>query len=30
MVECSKVNVKLTDSKLRKLKNAVKNQTGIN
>ena len=28
MVEYSKVNVKLTDSKLKKLKTAVKNKTG--
>ena len=28
MVECSKVNVKLSDSQLKKLKNAVKNKTG--
>ena len=28
MVEYSKVNVKLTDTKLMKLKNAVKNKTG--
>ena len=29
MVECSKVNVKLSDTHLKKLKNAVKNKTGI-
>ena len=29
MVEYSKVNVKLSDTRLRKLKNAVKNKTGI-
>ena len=28
MVECSKVNVKLTDTQLKKMKNAVKNNTG--
>ena len=28
MVEYSKVNVKLTDTQLKKLKNAVKNETG--
>ena len=28
MVECSKVNVKLTDMQLKKLKTAVKNKTG--
>ena len=28
MVECSKVNVKLTDTQLKKLKTAVKNETG--
>ena len=28
MVEYSKVNVKLTDTKLKKLKTAVKNNTG--
>ena len=28
MVEYSKVNVKLTDTQLKKLKNAVKNKTG--
>ena len=28
MVECSKVNVKLTDTKLKKLKTAVKIKTG--
>ena len=28
MVECSKVNVKLTDTQLKKLKTAVKNKTG--
>ena len=28
MVECSKVNVKVTDAQLKKLKNAVKNKTG--
>ena len=28
MVESSKVNAKLTDTKLKKLKNAVKNKTG--
>ena len=28
MVEDSKVNVKLTDAQLKKLKNAVKNKTG--
>ena len=28
MVECSKVNVKVTDTQLKKLKNAVKNKTG--
>ena len=28
MVECSKVNVKLTDTQLKNLKNAVKNKTG--
>ena len=28
MVECSKVNVKLTDTQLLKLKTAVKNKTG--
>ena len=27
MVECSKVNVKLTDTQLKKLKTAVKNKT---
>ena len=30
MVECSKVNVKLTDKQLKKLKTAVKNKTGTN
>ena len=29
MVEYSKVNVKLTDTQLKKLKSAVKNKTGI-
>ena len=29
MVEYSKVNVKLTDTQLKKLKTAVKNKTGI-
>ena len=29
MVECNKVNVKLSDSQLNKLKSAVKNQTGV-
>ena len=29
MVEYSKVNVKLTDSQLSKLKNVVKNQAGV-
>ena len=28
MVECSKVNVKLSDTQLKKLKTAVKNKTG--
>ena len=28
MVEYSKINVKLTDTQLKKLKNAVKNKTG--
>ena len=28
MVECSKVNVKVTDTQLKKLKNTVKNKTG--
>ena len=28
MVECSKVNVKLTDTQLKKLKTTVKNKTG--
>ena len=28
MAECSKVNVKLTDTQLEKLKTAVKNKTG--
>ena len=28
MVECSKVNVKLSDTQIKKLKNAVKNKTG--
>ena len=28
MVECSKANVKLTDTQLKKLKTAVKNNTG--
>ena len=28
MVECTKVNVKLTDTQLKKLKTAVKNKTG--
>ena len=28
MVECSKVNVKSTDTQLKKLKTAVKNKTG--
>ena len=28
MVECSKVNVKLTDTKLKKLKTAVKDKKG--
>ena len=28
MVECSKVNVKLTDTQLKKLKAAIKNKTG--
>ena len=28
MVECGKVNVKLSDTQLKKLKNAVKNKTG--
>ena len=27
MVECSKVNVKLSDTQLKKLKNSVKNKT---
>ena len=30
MVEYNKVNVKLSDSQLNKLKTAVKNQTGVN
>ena len=30
MVEYSKVNVKLTDTKLKKLKTAAKNKTGTN
>ena len=30
MVEYSKVNVKLTDTQLKKLKTAVKNKTGTN
>ena len=29
MVEYSKVNVKLTDTQLKKLKTATKNQTGV-
>ena len=29
MAEYSKVNVKLSDSQLNRLKNAVKNQTGV-
>ena len=29
MVECNKVNVKLSDSQLNKLKSAVKNQTRV-
>ena len=29
MVECNKVNVKLSDSQVNKLKAAVKNQTGV-
>ena len=29
MVECNKINVKLTDSELNKLTSAVKNQTGV-
>ena len=29
MVEYSKVNVKLTDTQLKKLKTAAKNQTGV-
>ena len=29
MVECNKVNIKLSDSQLNKLKCAVKNQTGV-
>ena len=29
MVEYSKVNIKLSDSQLNKLKSAVKNQTGV-
>ena len=29
MVECNKVSVKLSDSQLNELKNAVKNQTGL-
>ena len=29
MVEYNKTNVKLSDSKLNKLKSAVKNQTGV-
>ena len=29
MVECNKINVKLPDSQLNKLKSAVKNQTGV-
>ena len=29
MVECNKVNVKLSDSQLNKLKSAVKNQIGV-
>ena len=29
MVECNKVNVKISDSKLNKVKSAVKNHTGI-
>ena len=28
MVECSKANVKLSDTQLKKVKNAVKNKTG--
>ena len=28
MVECNKVNVKLSDTQLKKLKTAVKNKTG--
>ena len=28
MVECSKINVKLTDTQLKKLKTAVKDKTG--
>ena len=28
MIECSKVNVKLSDTQLKKLKTAVKNKTG--
>ena len=30
MVEYSKINVKLSDTQLKKLKNAVKNKTGTN
>ena len=30
MVRCNKVNVKLSDSQLNKLKTAVKDQTGVN
>ena len=30
MVECNKVNVKLSDTQLKKLKAAVKNKTGTN
>ena len=29
MVECGKVNIKLADTQLKKLKTAVKNKTGI-
>ena len=28
MVECSQVNVKLSDTQLKKIKNSVKNKTG--
>ena len=30
MVECSKINIKLTNTQLKKLKTTVKNKTGTN